>query len=238
MTTTPAAVPFAIRCDWPTGCAFAHESAGKLAGHLVQDHLVSADVAYSRAKKLEAEQRAGGVVTLQARVSPVDPFAPSHSGHIAAAPAVTAKVTPPPAPKEPPMPFDSKPCAGCKTPFVPTGANAKYCDACRENACTKCKRIAGHSPACPRAGKKRTPKARTAGTSGAVVIPKKYGKATARKNGTKPVPPRDFGSRKSSGLPSFDAALNFLDTQIQAAEERLAKMKAAREGLAMVAGVA
>jgi len=39
-----------------------------------------------------------------------------------------------------------------------------------------------------------------------------------------------------TGLPSFTSAITFLDTQIEAAEERLAKMRAAREALAWMNG--
>lgn len=37
-----------------------------------------------------------------------------------------------------------------------------------------------------------------------------------------------------TGLPAFESAMTFLDTQITAAEERLTKLKAAREGMAML----
>lgn len=42
---------------------------------------------------------------------------------------------------------------------------------------------------------------------------------------------------KREGLPSFESALTFLETQIESAEERLAKLKAARDGMAMLVAI-
>lgn len=43
-----------------------------------------------------------------------------------------------------------------------------------------------------------------------------------------------LATKTGTGLPSFESALVFLDTQIEGAEERLTKLKAARDGMAML----
>jgi len=76
----------------------------------------------------------------------------------------------------------------------------------------------------------------TCNSRGTVSVKKKAAKPASREINI-PVT-RRAGSKppKDLGLPSFTAAIGFLDTQIEAAEQRLTKMRAAREGLAMLNG--
>jgi len=85
------------------------------------------------------------------------------------------------------------------------------CKLCAKFAPDKCKRHGGKDRSTSNRGRGRT-------RGGSPSKPRAAAEPSVRKN----------------GLPSFDAALAFLDTQIEQVEARLVKLKAARDGMAML----
>lgn len=157
-----------------------------------------------------ALQRAREAATVELPASRVDPYGlDKHGVKTHVEPPVTPAVTPP-VPKEPAMPKTTKPCRICATPFVPATNRSVYCPPCTKNRCGTCKRPGGTHAGCSRTGKD-APKTRTGGSK---------------------APSRSTRPAVGNGLPSFESARTFLDTQIEELEGKLAKLKEVRGAMA------
>lgn len=198
-----------LRCDEP-GCEVTRPHPGALTAHLVEDHSVGAGVALRRAQAVQAK---------------LDPFGldandvKRHEAH--PNPARTASAADAPVSGNPQGTVLSTAAVlslSIEEPAMPAkkhGPDPKNCKLCarlsKKSPGLKCKRHGG--PGRSTSNRGRGPKPATGG-----------GSRSTRKGATV----------RGNGLPSFEAALTFLDTQIGQAEERLARLKAARDGMAML----
>lgn len=141
-------------------CGSEQPDAGRLAAHLVQDHAVSAALAFSQAQAVKAKLTPSdsGPRSSEQSAGPSRP----EDGRVATGPRAPSPV------KEAPM-ADAITCKGCEKPFTPKSTGGRlpsYCPSCRKNMCPQCRQRGGnHAAACTRAatGARSKPKSATGG---------------------------------------------------------------------------
>lgn len=177
-------------------CSESVMPAAALADHLVQTHGVL---------------RASAIRIAQEEVARVEAPPPTEIAQPDASALVSESIQ-----EEKPMAvYPPKVCGGCDATFQPHTGNARYCAACRERACTYCKRLGeSHAASCSRATKKPS-------TNGH--DPKAAGQRA------KSIAKRIAAKRKQ---PALASVLARLDAEIGTAEQRLADLRTARRVLA------